>query len=218
MPYTPHTWTDNSGEEINADNLNEIETGIDDAHTLIDDHLADTSDAHDASAISVVPFATIAATDVQAALQEVYSEAGGGGSTTELLGVAQYDPGTGGSYTTTSTSLVDVDATNLAVTFTAPASGKVLVRLTGYCQISSTAGAASWGVRESTTDLISGAATRESNALCVSRAFLITGISGGSHTYKWAHRATSGHTASLHYGGAIPSGSGPLTMEVWSVP
>jgi hypothetical protein len=38
-------------------------------------HLADTSDAHDASAISFAPTGTIAATDVQAAIAEVASEA-----------------------------------------------------------------------------------------------------------------------------------------------
>lgn len=41
-------------------------------------HIADASDAHDASAVSVVPFETIAATNVQDALQEVFDEASGG--------------------------------------------------------------------------------------------------------------------------------------------
>jgi hypothetical protein len=43
-------------------------------------HLANATDAHDASAISFAPAGTIAATDVQAAIEEVASEAGGGGS------------------------------------------------------------------------------------------------------------------------------------------
>jgi hypothetical protein len=41
-------------------------------------HLADASGAHAASAISFSPAGTIAATDVQAAIEEVASEAGGG--------------------------------------------------------------------------------------------------------------------------------------------
>jgi hypothetical protein len=41
----------------------------------LDAHLADTSDAHDASAISFTPAGTIAATDVQAAIAEVAAEA-----------------------------------------------------------------------------------------------------------------------------------------------
>lgn len=40
----------------------------------VDAHLTDTSDAHDASAISVVPAGSISATDVQAALAELDSE------------------------------------------------------------------------------------------------------------------------------------------------
>lgn len=53
-------------------------------------HLNDTADAHDASAISVVPFGTIAATDVQAALEEVVAEASSGAPTNAdyLVGTA----------------------------------------------------------------------------------------------------------------------------------
>lgn len=40
----------------------------------ITDHIADTSDAHDASAISFAPTGTVAATDVQAAIAELDSE------------------------------------------------------------------------------------------------------------------------------------------------
>lgn len=43
-------------------------------------HIADTSDAHDASAISFSSSGSIAATDVQAAIEEVASEAAGGGT------------------------------------------------------------------------------------------------------------------------------------------
>jgi hypothetical protein len=42
-------------------------------------HIADATDAHDASAISFSPAGSIAATDVQAAIEEVASEAGSGG-------------------------------------------------------------------------------------------------------------------------------------------
>jgi hypothetical protein len=44
------------------------------AQTDIDNHIADTSDAHDASAISNVPSGNLAATDVQAALNELQSD------------------------------------------------------------------------------------------------------------------------------------------------
>jgi hypothetical protein len=43
-------------------------------------HLSDTTDSHDAESISVVPFGSIAATDVQEALEEIAAEAGAGGA------------------------------------------------------------------------------------------------------------------------------------------
>jgi hypothetical protein len=45
------------------------------AQADIDNHIADTADAHDASAISVVPTGNLAATDVQAALDELQGDA-----------------------------------------------------------------------------------------------------------------------------------------------
>lgn len=48
--------------------------------SAVTDHLTDTTDAHDASAISVVPAGTIAATDVQGAIEELALEALYGGS------------------------------------------------------------------------------------------------------------------------------------------
>lgn len=54
------------------------------AQAKVDTHVNDTSDAHDASAISFTPAGTIAATDVQAAIEEVASEAGGGGAPTDV--------------------------------------------------------------------------------------------------------------------------------------
>ena len=48
-----------------------------DAQALAD-HLSDAADAHDASAVSFTPNGSIAATDVQAAIQEVRDEASGG--------------------------------------------------------------------------------------------------------------------------------------------
>ena len=64
----------------------ETDTGTDDARivtplklkTNLDLHVADSSAAHAASAISFSPTGTVAATDVQAAIAEVASEASGG--------------------------------------------------------------------------------------------------------------------------------------------
>lgn len=53
--------------------LNVADGATDD--TTVDAHIADTTDAHDASAISFSPAEGIAATDVQAAIQEVVTDA-----------------------------------------------------------------------------------------------------------------------------------------------
>lgn len=42
MVYTPTTWVNDGAPAINEDNLNKMETGIDEAH----DHIADTADPH----------------------------------------------------------------------------------------------------------------------------------------------------------------------------
>lgn len=55
-------------------------------------HLGDTSDAHDASAISFSPAGSISATTVQAAIEEVASEAGGGGGATTYKGARSSPP------------------------------------------------------------------------------------------------------------------------------
>jgi hypothetical protein len=54
--------------------INNASTAASDAQTDIDNHIGDTTDAHDASAISNVPAGNLAATDVQAALNELQSD------------------------------------------------------------------------------------------------------------------------------------------------
>lgn len=51
-----------------------IQTQLDSNATGLSDHLADTTDAHDASAISNIPTGNLAATDVQSALNELQSD------------------------------------------------------------------------------------------------------------------------------------------------
>lgn len=108
---------------ISADSTTLVGTGTDVQAVLeeldngIADHLADTSDAHDASAISFSPTGTIAATDVQAAIAEVASEAGGGvpdlqyesRSTNTILGTA--DKGKTIDITATITQTFEADET-----------------------------------------------------------------------------------------------------------
>jgi hypothetical protein len=81
-------------------------------------HVGDTSGAHTASAISFTPAGTIAATNVQAAIEEVAAEAGGSGvpdlqfesrSTNTILGVA--DQGKAIDITATITQTFEADET-----------------------------------------------------------------------------------------------------------
>lgn len=59
-----------------------LQAALDADDAALADHLGDTVDAHDASAISFAPAGTIAATNVQAAIEEVAAEAGGAGAET----------------------------------------------------------------------------------------------------------------------------------------
>jgi hypothetical protein len=141
---------------------------------------------------------------------------GVGGSA--LLG---YDVNTSGDETTSSATLADVDATNAAVTFTAPASGNVLVRLSASASPGGTANAfQTWGLREGGSDIAGGIA--ESIAVrCavasteqytgVTKVFVLTGISAGSHTYKWSWAQSSG-TGTMR-----ANASSPAVMEVWAL-
>lgn len=144
----------------------------------------------------------------------------GGGGSAELLAVIRYAPSQT-VLSTTSTSLVDVDATNLAITFTAPSSGKVLVRLSGYGDVNGAAGEGWWGLREGTTNLQTCRMMRVANAENYLTAnFYLTGLSAGSHTYKWSYGVgAAGQTTRIIVGpgSAITDFPGGL-MEVWAAP
>lgn len=140
-----------------------------------------------------------------------YSVPAGSGGSNPLLAIMAYN-GTI-TPTTTSASFVDVDATNLKVTFTAPASGNVLVVLSAVGSMSG-GGYQAWSVRESTTNLSTGsvAIVGNSNSMYSVRLY-ITGISAGAHTYKWAWLANTS-TARI-FADAV---DGYATMEVWAAP
>ena len=67
-----------SGAAVNKGQLDAVSTAI-------SDHLADTVDAHDASAISVVPAGNLSATTVQAALEELQTDIDGISGSTAFL-------------------------------------------------------------------------------------------------------------------------------------
>lgn len=146
------------------------------------------------------------------------TDATGGGGTASLIGLTAYDGGsdTSGLYSTASTTIVDADATNLIVTFTAPASGNILVRLSGIMEHTGGAGFSRWGLRESTTTIGEAVVNSTGTTLTFLRQSVeiyVTGVSAGAHTYKWAWRASAGTT----YLTAGPT-YGKLVMEVWGAP
>jgi len=151
-------------------------------------------------------------------------QAAAGGSS-GLLAVHAYGPASAAIYTTTSTSMADVDATNMAVTFTAPASGNVLVRLSAWADVTPTNQDEYWGLRESTTNLTGsmGIIMRAQNPApqaFVTYTVYLTGVSGGSHTYKWSFGTSAGGgTARIVAGdGSAIAKFAPAIMEVWAAP
>jgi hypothetical protein len=127
-----------------------------------------------------------------------------------LLTVVSFTPTS--SYSITSTSFVDVDAANLAVTIIAPASGQVLIEVD--CAGAILAAANAWFcLREGTTNIGSQLVTSANNAtIGLHASFLVSGLTpGSSHTYKLGAMVASS-TLDI-WGGA---GSGTVTMKVWS--
>lgn len=129
--------------------------------------------------------------------------------------LAYKDYSAGTSVTNSTTTLTDIDATNLAVSFTAPASGRVLVRLTGVVGGTGVQGLY-WGLRESTTDLaVYFVRTSTANDIA-SIAIPITGLTASSsHTYKWAQKV-GGASASVTT--FLGTSSTLAVMEVWALP
>ena len=135
-------------------------------------------------------------------------------ASTGLLAVASCN--TGASYTTTSSTQADVNS-SVAVTFTAPASGNVVVKV--WCPINmSAANQNAWlGLRESTTDVVSKqfafqGQTATAQELGLSITFYVTGISAGSHTYKLAYAVNGGASFTVR----ASSAATPTIMEVWA--
>jgi hypothetical protein len=145
-----------------------------------------------------------------------------GGAASGLLAVNQYAPATTTIFSTTSATRADVDATNMVVTFTAPASGNVLVRLSTWADIG-TANVLYFSLRESTSNLgypvmVLRGATQQVYAAA---AIYLTGVSAGSHTYKWAFATDGTGTAGrIIVGQSAGTGTqfGPGVMEVWAAP
>jgi len=142
-----------------------------------------------------------------------------------IIASTQYNHTGLSSYAVTSTSFVDLDATNLSVTFTAPASGNVIVKL-GCSSLDLTAGKACYfNLRTGSTDITGtnfnvayAPSGVKIDGATIAYSVKITGLTpGASYTYKWGVAVQSGATATIWHGyGTGLTTNGFLLMEVHS--
>jgi hypothetical protein len=140
-------------------------------------------------------------------------------SSSSPLGFTAVTDASGGYYDAlTSNTLTDVDAAKMKVTFTAPASGEVLVRLSATANAGNVENAyLIWGIREGETSVINGGIAvrcivqNKYTPVGVSKTFVITGLIPGEHTFKWAYSISAG-TASID-----ANEDSQAVMEVWAL-
>lgn len=153
----------------------------------------------------------------------VTAASSGAAASSSLIAVTSYNPASATNASTTNTSLTAIDTTNLTVPFTAPASGKVLVRLSalvaaGQSSVGSTFGL--WGLLDHTSHSVvaGGATVLYGNTQGISKAFLITGLTGGTgYQYDWAQATNNASWPSTTYFGGGSASWGPAVMEVYAL-
>jgi len=147
-----------------------------------------------------------------------------------LLAGTLYDPASSVSESTTAAlAMTALDTTNLRLTFTAPASGRVLVRLQGVLHGATTFPQILLGVLEGATvkGRIAPAGMKQGTDLAttfltVEGMFLVTGLSAGtSYTWDAAYGVeTAVASTGLKYGGpnnaTADDAFGGFAFEVWS--
>lgn len=166
-------------------------------------------------------------------------------STPALLATLAYNPSTFAKVAfPVAAALSDVDATNVKVTFTAPASQRVRIVQTAFFAawdtstaqfgISLTNGSIGdlyWGITEGSSHLAEtqvwgfGGSNVSLVGHAVTTELTLASIGSGSHTYKFGIRAATLNASSyvgLLYGNTTTGGSerywGPVQMEVWALP
>lgn len=136
-----------------------------------------------------------------------------------LLASVSYNPAVLEAPSTTSSTFADVDATNVVITFTAPASGVVLVQVVVSADTAAASHTHGINLREGAADI---AGTEREVAFAGNRMIIsvaakwkITGLTAGnSYTYKLGHARKFGATnaTTCRYGGA----AGPVVLSVWA--
>ena len=162
-------------------------------------HEADSSDAHDASAISFAPAGTIAATTVQAAIEEVASEGGGGGGGHRTLVTL------GSDVTNSTSTLADVTGLSFAVT------AGTIYRF--FAMIYYTAGATGTGARFTVNGPASPTLLAYRSFMAVANSgFQITAALYDSGSATTTSNSPSGNIATVE-GIIQPSTSGTLVIR-----
>lgn len=162
--------------------------------------------------LSIVPGSGVSVDNTDPAHPVVSATGGSGGGGN--LATVFYNPAASASKSITGTTLTDVDATNLAVTFVAPSSGTVLVRVNAAMKYPGSGGAF-WGLRSGSSTVLEayiGGYGTGAMDLRQSVVFPVTGLTPGtSYTYKFAAR-TDGPATTMSV--AVGGGNAPVTMEV----
>jgi hypothetical protein len=146
------------------------------------------------------------------------------GTGNALLALLEYAPGTQALYSTTSTTPVAVDSTNLTISFVAPPSGNVLVRLSGAVDSTDAMSYFCLLTHGTTTQISKTGIAAASNANADSRSvpFSITGLTpGNTYQYDWGYFCDAGSTIYLCVQGTSSGRPGTYnrsiaTMEVWA--
>jgi hypothetical protein len=139
----------------------------------------------------------------------------GGGGGDSILALIRYKAGSDtATFTTSSGTQADVDATNAAVTFTVPASGKVIIDV-AFCGANNGSANSFVGLREGGSNLIGPYLHTSSDKITRGvTSFYITGLTpAASKTYKLAW-STSGSTFTAYTGPTY----GTLDMTVHAAP
>lgn len=133
-----------------------------------------------------------------------------------ILGGISYNPSGSNTYSTTSTSLVAIDSTNLAITFTAPPSGQVWVYIESYCHITVGSDGLEFGALSAGSQVGPIAVTVSQNAAYQRSpvTLLVPSLTvGNSYTFQAAWQVQSAATGDIFYGAANGAG-GPVVFKV----
>lgn len=144
------------------------------------------------------------------------------------LGAVNYDPAVAVSKATSSLlAMTAFDTTNARITFTAPASGRVLVRIRCAIEGATTFPQILLGVLEGATVVgrqapmcVVGATALATTRLVCEALFVVTGIGAGSHVYDAAYGVEVLLAATnIKYGGpndtTTDNAWGGLAFEIW---